>query len=148
MSKVASKVGNIAKAAINPLGAISSKKKMGGLRDNLRDSTIEQTKNYLNNVKGANKKLVDDVKNETKQYGQNTNATGNRYMDAIQNYSNDYGKSLDNYLNKAAQYTGNAGYQNALNQAQMGAAQMAANAGAVAQGNARSNGMRSGRAHV
>lgn len=148
MSKVANKVGKIAKVAMNPLGAASkalgggsSNKKWGNLRDDLRDGTVNQTKNYLNNVKGVNNRLVDDVKNETKQYGQNTNATGNRYMDAIQNYSNDYGKSLENYLNNTAKYTGNAGYQNALNQAQKGAAQMAANAGAVAQGNARSNGM-------
>ena len=120
--------------------------KWGNVRDSLRNSTIGQSYKYLNRATDINKNLVNDVNKEAGQYGQGTNATGNKYLDAIQNYSNNYNKNLQDYQNNVAQYTGNAGYQNALNQAQMGAAQMAANAGAVAQGNARSNGMSKGAA--
>ena len=94
MSKVGNAVGKIAKAAINPLGAISNKKKMGGLRDNLRNKAAESAGKYVDNVTDVNKNLVKDVNNETKQYGQNTNAAGNWYIDAIQNYSNGYKDSL------------------------------------------------------
>lgn len=129
-----------------PEDSFDSDGKWGSLRDALRNNTIGKTYSYLNNVAGVNNGLINDVDKETKQYGQNTNAAGNKYLDAIQNYSNNYNKNLQNYQNNTAQYTGNAGYQNALNQAQQGAAQMAANAGAVAQGNARSNGMSKGAA--
>ena len=122
-------MGNPLSAITNPIGTIvntvtggggssnQTSGSFGNLRDNLRNGMIDSANNYWGRVNDAQNKLRDDV----------------------DNYSNDYEK-------KTNQYVGNQGYQNGLNQAQKGAMSSANQAGAAAQGAARSMGMSKGAA--
>lgn len=108
--------------------------KWASVRDNQRYNNTQATYDYLNNLTDVMNKYRNDVARESSRYITGAGAANTNYTDAINTANKTYEQNTNPYV-------GNAGYNNALQQAQRGATQQAYNAASTATGAARSAGM-------